>query len=331
MAPRLKMAVVGLGRISTAHLVAIQANADLAELVAVCSRREDVSRDVAARYGASRIYARAEDVIADPHVQAIVLCTPNDLHAPMAVAAAQAGKHILVEKPLANTVREADAMIEAAASNHVVLMAAQVRRFFQAILEARRRIEGIGGISSFVQFWGINFQRLPAEWWKSPERVGGSGGAIWMNGPHMLDTLLWLAGSKPAYVYCETRNTFPQWQAEDEVSMLLRFKDGLIANLHLSYSALPYTNERYIIGPKGTLRIVDERELWVNNQQVVAEPFTNYLEGGPEFNRQTREFILAVQEGREPLASGREVRNVIEVMEALALSAKQREVVTLKP
>ncbi|MGH9805999.1 MAG: Gfo/Idh/MocA family protein, partial [Terriglobia bacterium] len=110
---RLRTAVVGPGRIARAHLVAIRNNKDLAEVAVVVGLPEeaDRTRELAAEFGAGRASNDLDQVLADPEIDAVVLTLPNHLHEPVARKALQAGKHVLVEKPLSNTVKEADAMI----------------------------------------------------------------------------------------------------------------------------------------------------------------------------------------------------------------------------
>src|SRR5207245_475495 len=106
----------------------------------------------------------------------------------------------------------------------------------------------------------------------------------------------------------------------DEATIVLAFESGVIATGHMSFNTQPELNERFIVGSHGAMRISDDRELWVNSELRVREEIPHYLQGGPDFSRQMREFVQAIADGREPLASGREVREVVRVLEAARVS-----------
>ena len=315
---RPRLAVVGLGRIAEAHLNAIAALPEEAELVAVVSRRPEVARETAERFGAGRRYASLDDALADSEIDGVVLCTPNRQHAAEAIRAADAGKHVLVEKIMANTVAEADAMVGAATRNGTVLMVAQCRRFFDAVMSARSALAEIGPPINIVQYLGVLFQDAPTARWKG-EDIGHL--VLDMNGPHVVDTILWLMDQAPVRVYAQTYRNNPRWSGADEATLVLTFATGAIATGHLSFNTAPEVNERWVVGARGTLRIVDDRELWVGEERRVGEATSGYLAGGPNFVRQMHEFVRAIAEGREPIASGREVRQVVRVLEAARASA----------
>ena len=90
------------------------------------------------------------------------------------------------------------------------------------------------------------------------------------------------------------------WEGEDEATLSLTFADGSLATGHLSFNMRPEVNERWILGPKGTMRLKDDRNLWVGDEQVVVEEARSYLQGDPGFINQFREFAAAIHEGRTP-------------------------------
>ncbi|HTU03057.1 MAG TPA: Gfo/Idh/MocA family oxidoreductase [Candidatus Sulfotelmatobacter sp.] len=324
---KLRVGVVGLGRISPAHIRAVKASADLAELAAFVSRRGAAAAEAARKHGVTKVYQDLEEALAARALDAVVLCSPNHLHAPQAIAAARAGCHVLVEKPLANTLDEADAMIEAAARHHVVLMVAQCRRFTRAALEAKARLTEIGPVVSIVHTLAVRFAGALTDWWPSAEKTGGL--VLGLNAPHVVDTMLWLIGSRPTRVQATASRHSPQWEGEDEAALLLDFPDGAIATGHLSFNAIHGINERFILAAKGTMRMTDETRLMVNDRVVVDEVYGPYLEGGPNFDAQTREFLTAIRERRTPIAAASEVRTCVEVLDAARRAIKLRAPVEL--
>jgi predicted dehydrogenase len=327
---RLRTAVVGPGRIARAHLVAIRNSKDLAEVAVVVGLPEeaDRTRELAAEFGASRASDNLDQVLADPGIDAVVLTLPNHLHERVACEALRAGKHVLVEKPLSNTLEEADAMIEQAARANRVLMVGQCRRFFPAAREAKKRIGDLDRPLDIVHILGVSVDAPKTEWWQSAAKTGGL--VLGLNGPHVIDTILWYIGARPIRVYAQTgRFKRDQWEGEDEATVVLSFADGSMATGHLSFNMRPDTNERWIVGPKGTMRLVHDRTLWLGDQKIIDGKMTPYIEGDEGFDNQFREFASAIHEGRIPLASGQEVRAVVEVLAAALESAKRNQPVDL--
>jgi predicted dehydrogenase len=327
---RLRTAVVGPGRIARAHLVAIRNNNELAELAAVVGLPEeaDRTRELAAEFGAGRASNDLDEVLADSGIDAVVLTLPNHLHEPVARKALQAGKHVLVEKPLSNSVKEADAMIDQAARANRVLMVGQCRRFFPGAREAKKRVGKLGRPLDIVHILGVSVDAPKTGWWQSAAKTGGL--VLGLNGPHVIDTILWYIGERPVRVYAQTgRFKRDQWEGEDEATVVLSFADGSMATGHLSFNMRPDTNERWIVGPRGTMRLVHDRTLWLGDQKIVEGKMTSYIDGDEGFDNQFREFASAIHEGRVPLASGQEVRPVVEVLAAALESAKMNRPINL--
>jgi predicted dehydrogenase len=318
MSAPLRVALVGPGRIATAHLDAIAAAPDLARLVAVSGLTHEHERtaELAHRYGADRI---EPDVAAAEDIDAVVLTVPNHVHAPLATELLAAGKHVLVEKPLATTLAEADLMIAAAERHDRVLMAAQCRRFFRGAQLAKERVGDLGGPVSLVHHLGVFAEGAAAEWWRSAADTGGL--ALGLNGPHVVDSMLWLVGAAPTRVYARTRRLRPHWEGEDEAVLVVDFADGSLGTGYLSLNSREPVNDRWITGPEGVLRLIDDRTLHLDGTCLLDEPVTPYIEGDSAFRAQFREFAEAVLDKRVPLASAREVRPVSAVLDAALRSA----------
>src|ERR1700694_65659 len=128
MAKPLGVALFGCGGVSGGHFSAYAANPK-ARLVAAVDVRPELAEAAAKRWGAEHWYTSTAEALANPDVQIADLCLPHHLHAPVAIEAANAGKHVFVEKPIANTLDEADAMIAACRENGVLLMVDQTKRY----------------------------------------------------------------------------------------------------------------------------------------------------------------------------------------------------------
>lgn len=334
---KLGLCVVGLGRAGSIHLGSLQSLTDVIDVVAVCDEIPERAREMAERYG-TKYYTSYAEALADPRIVAVDICLPHDAHCPTVVQAAKAGKHVIVEKPMANTTEEADAMIAAAEEAGVTLMVGQSRRFFPAVMESKRLVDE-GKIGRLIHVHAAYFglmEKPQSSWWSSASRTGGLMLALW--GGHIVDYLLWLFGRKPSRVYMEASNNNPLWEGEDELAITLGFDDGAIGTAVMSWNARPVSNvaeasrdwgaaafsyERFIVGREGTLQLRDERELFLNGSQVLAD------KDADNFAIELREFATAIREGRKPIASGREVRPVVEVLEACRRSATERRVIEL--
>ncbi|MEP3037193.1 MAG: Gfo/Idh/MocA family oxidoreductase [Roseibium sp.] len=320
---KLKIAVIGPGRIARAHLTAIRNNADHAELAAVVGLPEDAERiaSLAAEFHAKFTSQDLEAILADPEIDAVVLTLPNHLHRQVAEKALTAGKHVLVEKPLCNTLEEADAMTAAAETADRVLMVAQCRRFFPAPDVAIERLPEPGPPLDIVQILGVHVAEAQAPWWKSAAATGGL--ALGLNGPHAIDTIILLMGEMPESVFARTsRLKVDNWEGEDQATVVMSFADGSTATAHLSFNMQPGANERWIVGPKAMMHLQNDRTLKLGDEVLIEDDFKPYIDGDISFDRQFREFCDAISEGRQPRSSGQDGRNVVAVLNAALRSAK---------
>lgn len=339
MPKRARLAIIGCGRVACSHLSAIKELSHVTELVATVSRTKEHAQKAAKEFGAKRYYTSLEEMCGDPEIDAVIICLPHYLHASACVRAAQSGKHILVEKPMANTVKEAKKMIDAASRNRVILMVGQSRRFYDAVLESKERFNR-GEIGDLIDVNAILFgymDKPPTSWWTSEEKTGGLIIPLW--GSHIIDYILWLSGKIPKRVYVEAYSHNPNWEGEDEASILMGFEDGTIASVVMSWNArlvemsklkgegkiLPTPEyNRYIIGTKGTMQLRGETELFLNGKKLVSGE-----QKPSNFHLQMREFVTSILEEREPLASGEEVLKVMQVMGASRISVKEHRMIEL--
>jgi predicted dehydrogenase len=328
---RLGVALIGPGRIAFAHLAAIQAGKDVANLVAVAGVPDEIerTRELASKFGAEKALTGIEAVFSDPKIEAVVLTTPNHTHASLAIRALEAGKHVLVEKPLTTSTADCDAMIEASRRAGKILMTAQCRRYFRGAQVVKERIAELGRPLNVISILGVYADQLRTNWWSSAASTGGL--ALGLNGPHVVDTMMWWIGSRPTQVYAQTQRYRTRWEGEDEASLMISFADGSMATGHVSLNMTSEVNERLIVGPNGMMRLVNDRELWINGRPDVSEEVTPYIEGDVSFERQFREFADAIREKRAPLAAADEMRPAVQVLEAALQSAASKQPVKITP
>ena len=234
---KLRVAIVGCGKVAHLHAGAL-AKIPEAELVAVTDVDPARARSFAAQYN-----ARAVDNIAAAQADVAVICTPHPQHAAAAIAAAHAGLHVLVEKPLAATVADCDAMIAAARRNHVRLGVVSQRRWFEPVQRMKAAIDAgkigapiLGAVTMYSWRDEAYYRSDP---WRG--RWDTEGGGVLINqSPHHIDLLLWLMNSPVEEVIGRWANfSHPYVEVEDTAVALLRFRSGALATISVSLCQNP--------------------------------------------------------------------------------------------
>lgn len=309
---RIGLAMIGCGQIARAHLRAIAAN-PYAQLSAAMDILEEKATEVAGKYDA-RAYRSVADVLADDDVDAVVLPLPHHLHCPITVQAAEAGKHILVEKPMALDLAEAQQMVDAAESAGVHLMVGQSTRFRPEVWAAKSVInEGrLGQIQQCIHRRAWFVERLSTEWRYSSEQCGGLYLPIFSS--HDVDMTLWLMNAAPVKVHSILRSYTKLVDAESDGIVSMELSGGGIATLAFSMTSHIDQHSALFIGTEGTL-LIDNGKLQVNDEEIQVD------KSEETFTRQMREFVDAIREGRKPVPSGRDALPTVAVLDAAKESA----------
>lgn len=251
------IAVIGCG--STAHRRHLPVWKDLpgARLVAVVSRDAERRRQAAAQYGASRALADWREVLTDPEVDAVDICTPHPHHAEVAVAMARAGKHVLCEKPLSTDLSEAAAMVAAAESAGVVLMPFLNMRLSGAATAAvalvRQGAVGRPQLLRGVMAHGGPDRTDPRRRWFLQAASGG--GAVLDLGPHLFDLAAQIMPARPTRIRATLRHT-PEVEVECDGLVEVEYADRALAQLSLSWSMTAARETGITVqGDAGSLRM----------------------------------------------------------------------------
>lgn len=270
---RLGIGVIGCGTIArSAHLPAIVRLRDRLRLVAVADVREEQAARAAADFGADRYYTDYRQLLDDPEIAVVDICTPELLHGEQVPAAAAAGKHILCEKPMADSLEAADTMLDAARRASVKFMVGHSRRFTGRYREVRAAIERgeIGAVRLVrenerrpkAMYAGLN---LPSDYWAPSGKpwIAAAGltlGAALTNAVHETDLLRWFVGAEAESVYAESRISDPNGEVPDFISMSIRFANGAVGatevvnRLPFGYS---YYHQLEVFGTDGLIRATD--------------------------------------------------------------------------
>ena len=254
-----RVGVIGTGAIAAAqHIPELHANPDVT-LVAFSGRREAQARAIAERYGVSEVCGGDDgwrQLIGRSDIDALLICTPNVLHAPIATLAAEAGQHILIEKPLAPTLEEARRIVAAASAGGVVCAVAYHRRFKPLYRETHTLLRaGILGrlysVHAELSHAGPEAWAPTATWFFDPARAGG--GAVVDLGTHMADLVTWLVGAKPVELASLVATQEKPTSLEDHSICMFRFADGMLGTITASWNTRPGARRVVVIGERGTL------------------------------------------------------------------------------
>jgi len=335
----LKVGLVGCGRISQQHLAAIALLKNQIKLMAVCDSNRKKAKKVGLKYRVP-FYTDYRDLLRRKDIDLTVICTPNGFHYPMGMAAVRAGKHVLLEKPLAINLKEADDLIRAFKKRKKELLVVMQVRYNQALRVLKKTIQAgkLGKIYNAALT--IRWSRPPSYFeeadWRGKKSLDG--GAFLNQGIHYLDALQWLLGGVKS-VYGKIDRVAHCIETEDEVFSLLRFKNGAYGLIEFTICAYPQNLECSItiLGERGTIKLggraINEIEFWeVKNcpRPKIQEKISPDFKGSsPHHLFVYRDIINYFKNGQKPFFSGAEARKSLETLEAIYKSAKQNKEIRL--
>jgi predicted dehydrogenase len=340
----LRYGVIGAGVISGSHLEAIAA-IDHAEIVGLCDLDDTRGRRQAEKAGCAFFGDRRELFAQAPDI--VVVCTPHPTHAPIAIEALDSHAHVLVEKPIAVEVREADAMIAAAERAGKLLAVTFQARFRPVIVRARELIAS-GELGALVRFSVVDPLCRPAIYYGTAPWRGswaGEGGGVLMNqASHTLDVLCCLTGP-PARVWGTAFRRSQPMEAEDTATAMFEYSGG--AQGTLAVSTIEAGLQRIeLVGDRGRIEILGDElthqrfdpplsEHLSTSQEMFGQPQLTNVEsaferggGGDHFDVH-RDFAAAVRTGGTPRAPAGEALWSLELANAITLSSHLDRPVTI--
>lgn len=335
---KLRVAVIGCGSIAKNRHLGEYQNNDAVEIVAVCDLVEERAQEAAGQYGA-KAYTSYEEMLEVEKIDAVSVCLPNYLHAPVSIAALNAGCHVLCEKPMATSREEAEEMIKAAKANDKKLMIAHNQRFVSSHQKARALIASgeVGKIYSFRTAFGHGG---PEGWsadgkdswfFRKEEAFIGAMGDL---GVHKADLLRYLLGEEFVEVagFIET-SAKENTDVDDNAVCILKSESGIIGTLAASWA---YTakedNSTIIYGEHATLRLEDDPDYslvvqYKNGEVVKYElgAIQSNDSGGQTTTHTINHFVDAIIQDTEPLINGEEGMKSLEVILAALESMETKQ------
>ncbi len=347
----IRIAIIGPGKVAHLHAKAALQTPDTI-LVAVYGRNYQKTEEFASQYGI-RAFSDVQDMVSQEQVDLCLVCTPHPAHREPTVAALLAGSHVLVEKPLASSLADCDAMIDAAQRAGRYLGVISQRRFYAPSMRIKHAID-TGQIGKpalgTIQMLGW---RDEAYYQSDPWRGtwAGEGGGVMVNqAPHQLDLLLWYMGEVDSVYGIWANINHPYIEVEDTAVAIIRFKNGGLGNLVLSNGQKPgLFGKVHIHGQNGASVGVqtDGGSMFIAGRTTISEPPVNDIwtipgeetalaafvaEDTAFFNQidamtyffglQIADFRDAIRENRPPLVTGSDGRRVVALFQAIYESTK---------
>lgn len=329
---RVGYAVVGLGRISQVAVLPAFRHSKKAKLVAVVSGDLKKAKRLAARFGASASYTYRDydQCLENPDVDAVFIATDNGTHARYSVRAAEAGRHVLCEKPMARTAEECQRMIQACRENRVRLMIAY-RKYFEPGSLALKKLVTAGKLgklrlihSAFTIFLPSR-KKVPA-WHFDP--VASGGGSLVDVGVYCVNAIRWLTGREPVEACAYSWSTDPARFSgvEESIGFQLKFPDALLAQATASFGAAK-AHFLKVFGEKGwaaldpAFAFDEERRLF---GKIGGRGFEKRFKVIDEFALELDAFADCIRRGKDPEPDGREGLRDVVTMQAIYLAARER-------
>jgi predicted dehydrogenase len=336
--------VIGVGAsVFNMHRPALQAES--VKVVAVCDINEETGRPRAVEFGCP-FYSDYRRMLTETQSDVAVIMTPHPLHAPMAIDAMRAGRHVLTEKPMAVAVSEADEMI-ACAQETGRLLAVNFQQRFRPATERARELITSGEIGPLVRTASIEPWYRTAFYYRTAgwrARWTSEGGGVLLNqAPHTLDILCHLAGL-PARVWGWVRTRYHAIEVEDTAQAMFEYPNGAPGYLTVSTVEVGVKPRLQVVGEKGAIELEGDRltiyrftpssaEHMITSDRMFANPdiASETLEYEPGLGHEAvyRDLDAAIREGRQPRANGPEGRMSLELANAIILSSCLRKPVKL--
>ena len=312
MSKTVRIALAGPGAFGIKHLDGLK-NIEGVEVTSIIGRELPKAEEVAKKYGAKHVTTHLDEALARPDVDAVILCTPTQMHAEQSIAAMKAGKHVQVEIPLCDRLEEGRAVVEMQKKSGLVAMVGHTRRFnpshqwiHQRIKSGELKLQQMDVQTYFFRRTNMNALGQPRSW---------TDHLLWHHAAHTVDLFQYQTGSRVVKANAVQGPIHPNLGIAMDMSIQLKTESGAICTLSLSFN-----ND----GPLGTFfRYIGDTatyiarydDLFNGKDEKIDVSKVDVSMNGIEL--QDREFIAAIREGREPNSSVAKVLPCYEVLDQL--------------
>ena len=269
---KVKMAVVGVRGLGASHIKGIFNNSDVCELYAICDVLPDILKKRGDEFGVpeDKRYLDFYEMLKDGGFDCVILVTPDQIHREHAVAALEAGYHVLCEKPLAQTIDDCRAMVEAAEKSGKKFMTGQVCRKAPGFVKAKELVDAgeIGELFFVESEYAHDYQFMTPEWRKDPVNLRYS---IIGGGCHAIDLLRWIAGDPEKVMALANRKVLTDWPVDDCTIAIMQFPNNVVGKIFCGIGVKRnYTMRTCLYGTKGTI-ICDNRSEHITMFKLVTD------------------------------------------------------------
>jgi predicted dehydrogenase len=321
---KLRFGLLGCGRISSKHVNALINNKEEAELVAVYDIVEDLAVDKKNQYeykvqGSNvKVYKDYNEFINDENIDVVTIATISGYHAKQAVDCLNHGKHVLIEKPMALTLEDAEKIIKLGREKNKKVCVSHQNRFMPAIQKLKRAIDE-GRFGKLIHgtartLWARDDNYYKQAPWRGTKALDG--GTLMNQCIHNIDLLQWMLGGEIERLYSETDTFIRDIETEDFGAILMRFKNGAVGIVEGSVCVYPKNLEESlsIFGEKGTVVIKNGKiETWVFEDERDYDNF-DFDETNLGHTPLYKDLIDAINNDREPLVNGEEGKKALEIV-----------------
>lgn len=291
---QLKLALIGCGKLGSTHVECV-GKIDGADFIAYADIQESNARAALDQFGGDYATTDVEKIFNDPRIDAVYICTLHDSHAPLAIAAARAGKHILIEKPLALKLEDCQAIAQEVETSGVYLMPAFKMRYYPLVRKAHEFIP-----NPQVLVGQMMDARWPDDLWSQDPIKGGAN--VHSQGCHTTDILRYFAGSEPVEIFAAGGSlTHPGHPCIDQCVASIRFANGHVGSWIQGDAALPALTSKFffqLFGDGKSVQLYDRlKKADFNDGEKTWTEERTEEEG---FQLENEAFIRALQENRPP-------------------------------
>ena len=326
---RVRVAVIGAGFFGRFH-ARVYAESPLADLVAIVDKDEQLAKKAAEEFS-TKWYSDVDLFLEKEEVDAVSIVTPEQTHKELAVKCMNAGKHVIVEKPIAHTLEDAREMVECSKKNKVKFTVGYLLRFDPRYAGGKRLVQE-GRIGDIISIWARRMTTID-----TPIRVAKWSHPVFYMGVHDLDMMLWYTGMKKVESVYATSSSkiFKEYGAPDVFFALIRFEDDIIASLEINWAqpkTWPFDLESrfHVTGTKGSVNVdIQDMGLGAFTPEATKFPDTyhwpivnNRLLG--DLKEELNSFLECILQDKEPLVSGEEAIKSLELALAIKKSLEEK-------
>jgi 2-hydroxy-4-carboxymuconate semialdehyde hemiacetal dehydrogenase len=313
----LKIAIFGYGAIAREHALSLRrigqgpVGVDIG-LSGVMGRLSAPTCAFAEEFGAALATTDLDELLADPSIEAVIVCSPTDQHAEQTERALHAGKHVLCEIPLATSLIETDRLIDLADTSGLQLMVCHTQRYAAPLIEARRMIaSGDVRPRAMVSRYLLD-KRENVSW--TGRRRSWTDNLLWHHGCHTVDAALWLLGTEATEVTARGTPPDPRLGIPMDLGILIRTTSDQVVTVAMSYRAMPPVQDYVVIADETMLTYANDE---LRDHERVLVPAANLGSyDAAALDRQNTDFFTSILTGSQPVSNAHSVRPAMAALQA---------------